>query len=319
MKKPPEFFFEWFFYILIKFGGIMKKSNKFLLLIAIICLSISFVACNSNAHNDGTSSPEIGDEAPSQGFDFITVTEARKLVYTVVLDITVLDMAKSGGEIVEKARSYGGWVENSNESTNGDRIVGYYVLRVPTEKLDEFLVEAEGKGEVSNKNVSSEDITTVYVTATARKDALEQEKADLNSLTLNTTAEIFLRSERIGQINAELGALELQINNYDSIVSYSKVTVTLSNVPQEKDKIPFGEKIGNVFRGSLRSVVVVFSSLFIAFVAAFPYIVIFAVIAAAVIGIRFLIKKRFPTMKKTKNKVINNVDLNDLNDLNDKE
>lgn len=293
----------------------MRKSIKFLLVLVIICLSLSFVACNSEAHNAGDSvSPEIGDAAPSQNFDFITVTEARKLVYTVVLDITVLDMAKSGGEIVEKARSYGGWVENSNERTNGNRIVGYYVLRVPTDKLDEFLVEAEGKGEVSNKNVSSEDITTVYVTATARKEALLQEKADLNSLTLGTTAEIFLRSERIGQINAELGALELQINNYDSLVSYSKVTITLTNVPAEKEKTPFGKKIGNVFRGSLRSVVVVFSSLFIAFVAAFPYIIIFAVIAAAVLGIRYLIKKKFPTMKKTKNNVKNNVDLTNLND-----
>lgn len=278
----------------------MRKTIKFLLVLIVVCLCLCFVACNSKDVGGSSIDGEISGSPSSQSYNFVNETESRKLVYTVNINITVADLEKTGGEIVDKVKSCGGWIQNSEEQSNPAYANNYYIVRIPTSRLDEFLSDTESKGEVTNKNITSEDITTVYVTATARKNALNEEKTALNGLTLTTTADILLRSKRISEINAELGALELEINNYNSIIDYSKVTIRLSTIYTPKEDIPFGKKIGNVFKSSIKSVGTVFKALFIVFIAVIPYVAIIGVVIFAIFGIRFLIKKYKPSWIKEK-------------------
>lgn len=279
----------------------MKKVVKVFVLMLIICISMSLFACNSDANNDMVPSEnavnaESGNSI-NQNYDFVNEGVDRKIVYNVNMNITVTDIVANGAKIVNAVKSCGGWIQSSNESTYSGRGIYYYTLRIPTAKLDEFLGQAEGTGSVNTKTITSQDITIVYVTATAKKSAIEEEIAALNALDLKTTNEILQRSARISELTAQLGALELQINSYDSITEFSTVTIELNTTPPVKENVPFGQKIGKIFKASLASVVTVFKGLSIGIVAVSPYAVIIGVIVIIVLLIRFLLKKYKPLEK----------------------
>lgn len=283
----------------------MRKFVKFFVLLLVVCLSLSLFACKQSTYS-GDGDIAISDVAESlgQNYSFVNEEIARKIVYYVNLNLTVTDIKESGEKIINLAKSQGGFLQSSNENTGSNYANYSYVLRIPTEKLDEFLGQAESQGTVNYKTVNSEDITTTYVAATARKNAIEQEIAALNGLELTSTSAILERSKRIYELTAELGALEMQINNYDSLVNYSTVTISLNTTAPEKANVPFGQKIGRIFRASIASVGTVFKALIIAFVASFPYIVIIGAVIALVFVIRFLLirYKSFAKIKFCKRK-----------------
>ena len=120
---------------------------------------------------------------------------------------------------------------NEEDYSDGECTSAYVVFRVPTEQLDTFIAAMEsGGGKVSDKRVFSTDITTSYVNATAKKTALETKKAALQALladaTLSASDKVSVISE-IAAVDTELQTIELTINEYDSLVDYSTVSVNI--------------------------------------------------------------------------------------------
>jgi hypothetical protein len=206
----------------------MKSIKIFsLLLVLILCLCCA-ISCNKSDNAAG----EIGN--PNTSAPIVNNELNRKIVYTVRLGIEADEVSPLVNSISQKCSDLGGYIESRNEQFDeGECTSATVTYRVPTEKLDEFVAAIEGNGGVESKSISSTDITTTYVDAQAKKNALVERKVlleeMLESTSMNTSERINIINE-ISAVNTELQAVELLITDYDSDVNYSTVVVSVDQV-----------------------------------------------------------------------------------------
>lgn len=274
----------------------MKKSNllKLITVMLVLTLSVVLFACNSNNYNIAPEESGKSDADVGEGTVVIGQTD-RKIVYYVTMEMYADDTTALGDTIKTQTVEKGGYMEGSSESTNNKYVYYRYILRIPTEKLDAFLTSVESGGTVNSKTVTTTDITTQYVSAQANIEALESERAALNKLLENATltSDVIAISKRISEINASLGALEKEINNYDSLIDYSTVTINVYKTQNKPaDSRNFGEKLGDLLVKSFKSIGTAFKGLLIGLTAAFPYILMLGAVATIVIFVLIVVHKK---------------------------
>lgn len=218
----------------------MKRFSKIIMLCIAIILCLCFVACNSS---DGESLGDIpSSEGAGAGKPIVNNELNRKVTYSVNISMRVDDVQKAQGTISEKSSVLGGYIQTTTENYDDGKITYVNIVyRVPTEKLDEFVSSVEGNGEITDKSVSTTDITTEYVNAQAQRNSLLERKQSLDALLSDTSVsasdKVNIINE-ISKVNAELLSIELLITQYDSEVDYSTVTVRI------REKTTFGDVFG---------------------------------------------------------------------------
>ena len=214
----------------------MKRFIQVVPLLLILTLCFLMIGCSASAPSDN-----YAPEAEENGADSSIVnTEVnRKIIYTVTMRITADDVAAAKQTITSKSSALGGYVESNNESYDDGKCERVYVTyRIPTEKLDEFISSIEGNGSIESKNVSTTDITTSYVDAEAKKNALLERKQLLEEMAeedgISTSDKLSIINE-ISEVNTELEEINLLIKGYDSKINYSTVTLTINQAPSFLD------------------------------------------------------------------------------------
>ena len=183
------------------------------------------------------------------------------------------------------------WVSSSSEYDGR----ATYVLRIKTSRLSAFLAAMSDLGEVTSCEQTSKDVSVDYYDNTARKTTLENERTRLNELlsTASEMSDILLIDKRLSEIETELGIINRTINNYDSLVEYSTVTVNLYAETQYVDyKETFGERLADAYAEGWEFA----KDLIIFLLAALPFL---AVIAGIVVLIIYL-KKRADRRKSSR-------------------
>lgn len=276
----------------------MKKKLSIIIIAALIlsCLVVSLAGCSGGVVKYGDSETGVSPSPSSDASGKIVVGDvSRKVYYTVDMSIYSADQAATSALIKSKAAECGGYVQTGRESSGEYWQDRYYTVRIPTDRLDEYVAAISEGNRVAEKYVSTIDITTEYVSVQARIDALTAERDALNTLlgSASTTADVIAISDRISDINAELGALQRELNEYDSLVDYSTVNISVykENV-EEKDDRSFGERIADIFVKSFKSIGTVAKWIFVALIAVIPYFLLLSVVGGVVFGIVILVRKK---------------------------
>lgn len=218
----------------------MKKRIVFLWA-GLLALALCLCGCSAGGGMNGDAEAPGGGsgEAPIIADDL-----GRKIVYYVDMDIETQDVAAVRDSVLAGGTAAGGYVEQRNDYGSGDDLSRVYlVFRIPTDRLDAFVNAAGEEGKVLSKRVSSTDITTEYVSASARKAAYEERKAQLEAILAEdglSASDRITVIDTISEVNAALQEIELQLTQYDSLVDYSTVRLEISRA----DNI--GEIIGTV-------------------------------------------------------------------------
>ncbi len=209
------------------------------------------VSCNGGSAGDfeATGGAGLGKES------IVNDATDRKIIYNVSIGMDADDVASAKNAVAEKLSALGGYVENSSERfSDGKCDYSELTLRIPTEKLDEFLASVEANGSISYKRVSSTDITTSYVSAEAKREALIERKAQLEQLLTEagiTTSEKLNVINEISSVSSEIKSLDLMINGYDSKLAFSTVILDIDRAPSVFEVV-----LGVVF-GAIPAIVVV--------------------------------------------------------------
>ncbi len=203
----------------------MKKTLSVLLLLTLLCLSL--FACGQSEDSSGAATPEAG-----KGESVLADTVNRKIVYTVELAIKGDDVGALKKSLTEKSTALGGYVEYTNENyDDGVCTYAFVTYRIPTEQLDAFIGNVEGAAKLTDKNVSTTDITEIYVDAQSEKASLESRRAMLEDILDGTdlsAADRISVINEIAEVNTALTKIELLIRDYDSRVGFSTVTVRIN-------------------------------------------------------------------------------------------
>lgn len=246
-----------------------------------------------------------------EGAATATATE-RKLIRNVDMDVETREYDKLLTAVENKVTELGGYIE-SMDAYNGSTYYDYrptrnasLTIRIPKDRLDDFLDTVSDLGNVTNRSENVQDVTLTYVDLESHRDALQTEQERLLQLLeqAENVEDIITIEQRLSDVRYQLESMESQLRSYDNQVDYSTVSLYIDEVevytPVEEETT--WERISTGFVDSLKSIGEGLKEAAIWFVIHIPYLVIWAVVIVIIILILKKIKKRTKRIREAEQK-----------------
>ena len=241
----------------------------------------------------GTSSPDT----PA------TQATNRKLIRTISMEVETREFEALVEKVSQRTAFFGGYTEYSS-TYNGSNYSGGRVrtstmtLRIPADKMDEFLSEVAEASNVVRRDENVSDVTLNYVDMESHKNALKaQEKRLIEMMDKAETIEDLITLEsRLGDIRYQIESMESQLRTYDNQVDYATLRLSITEV---EELTPVEEKsdwenMGEGFLRSLKNIGENIKDFFVNLVIDLPYIVLDLIkIVVVLLIVRFIAHKLF--------------------------
>ncbi len=249
---------------------------------------------------DGKYNGSTNDSVNENGFDASTGLDSdgsigendlanRKLIKRVRMEIeteqydsflvSVKSLISSSGAYIQNSTMYDRNGKNANRSAT-------LTVRVPADRLNDFTDGIYGGATVTYYNEDLDDVTASYKDIESRIESLTIELDALNKLLADAVDLQYVISlhDRITDIRYELDRYESSIRNYDELISYSTVTLYITEVKRETivDEQSTWEEIGSNLSENVSDIGEFFRRLFIDIASGIPYIIIISAIAGSI-------------------------------------
>lgn len=301
----------------------MKKYAKFWSMFLVIMITaVISVGCGSGSKSDSASSAtdemyssETADGIFNEVYDSETsasstetedVTENRKIIERLTFSLQTKEFDTLIQNIETKVKEAGGYIETS--SVDGKELeyennrYAELVIRIPSEKSDEFSTYIAENSTVINKEVNTEDVTLSYVDMESRVSALNTEKASLENLLANaqTISDIITIQDRLTEVIYEMESYESQLRTYDNLIDYTTITIYVDEVERTQivEEQTIWEEIGTNLVNNVELIGDFFVELFVVVASGLPFLIIIAIVVIVIIVI---VKK---STKKTQKKAV---------------
>lgn len=228
----------------------------------------------------------------------------RKLIRNVSMNLETREFDALTKSISDAVTFFGGYIEQADVSGNslywsGERSsrCSNLTARIPENKLDAFLTEVSGQGNVTYKNESVQDVTLQYTDITSRKKTLQMEQDRLWELlekAESIDAVIALES-RLSEVRYQLESIESQLRTLDNQIVYSTVYLSIQEVQvltsTDPDTIPV--RIQKGLSRSFNTLKISSVDFLVWFISSLPILAVFAVLVfIAVIILKKPLKRR---------------------------
>ena len=246
-------------------------------------------------------SGEQGTDTNGTEFEQVEgVNTEQKLIKTVNMSAETTEFDTLVADVRAKTESAGGYVENSD--VGGDYGMdmtryAYFVLRIPADKLDDFVGEVKNASNVRTFGESTEDVTLQYTDLDTHIKALREELNALFSMMEQATSmkDILAIQSQITEVRYEIEKYESQLRVYDNQVTYSTVYLDLYEVNRESSTAgtTFGERVKIKFNDNLYQMGQGFQNFMVGLLGGLPILLPIVVICVVVVVVlRKLWKKR---------------------------
>lgn len=228
----------------------------------------------------------------------------RKLIRNVSMHLETREFDALTKSISDAVTFFGGYMEQSDVSGNSlywsderSSRCSNLTARIPENKLDAFLTEVSGQGNVTYKNESVQDVTLQYTDITSRKKTLQMEQDRLWELlekAESIDAVIALES-RLSEVRYQLESIESQLRTLDNQIVYSTVYLSIQEVQvltsTDPDTIPV--RIQKGLSRSFNTLKISSVDFLVWFISSLPILAVFAVLVfIAVIILKKPLKRR---------------------------
>lgn len=252
-----------------------------IILVLLVCASMALTGCakmgESTADEAYPASPPydeavaykpgaIGSQSGENDNSIADILAGRKIIRNAELKVQTLEFDAFLEGVSTKLNELGGYVESRTVNERDNYWKSSYqqlrsanmVLRIPAEKLDGFLNAVDGMGNVVSRNENVADVTESYTDTEAKLASLRTEYDTLLGLLekAQDLQQILTLQERLTSVRYEMESLEGRLNNYDSEIAFSKVTMNVSEVERETpvEKESFGQEVSRRFKESAQDV-----------------------------------------------------------------
>lgn len=224
-----------------------------------------------------------GEEIPDQQ------SNESKLVYTAFVSIETITYDETLQKIRQMTDQFGGYFENSDTSNYGSYRYASYTIRIPSENYRSFVSAANEMQMVVAFNESVENVTSDYYDTQSRLDSAKKELEGYEELYAEATdiEDMLVIKGYINDVQYRIDWLSGELRNYDSLVGYSTVNVSVSEVAklrgQDAPAIGFGARLGSAFRNGWENFTNGLENFAIGFAENFMGWIIFLAIVAVVV------------------------------------
>ncbi|MBQ6569522.1 MAG: DUF4349 domain-containing protein [Clostridia bacterium] len=310
----------------------MKKLS---IIVLILCLLLTFGSC---AKKDSYNEPdeyeasfdyknteeaigEINDRSSDKNGSGEQVNENvstqndvanRKLIKDVYMEVETQNFDGFMDSLNKLIAQFGGYTERSEINGRSHYYNDYrdatVVIRIPADNVDKFVSGVSDNGTVIGKTEEVTDVTLTYVDLESRIKALKTEEQTLLKLLENAASmeDTLTIQSRLSDIRYELESYQSRLRTLDSLISYSTVTITVtevektSTVPTEKQSI--WQEISTRFSDSWYDVTHGLRAFFVWFAGSLPHIIFWCVIIGAITAVIIAVTKGKRKKNTKKNK-----------------
>lgn len=243
----------------------------------------------------------------------LIVNSTDKIIYTGSANIETQDFDKTLEGVGKLVTDSGGYIQSSSISGNDyySNGSGYrsasYVLCIPVQKFDAVMNNLSSLGNVPYSSMNADNITQQYTDSQARLTARQTEEKRLLELLskANTVEDMLAIEDHLSDVRYEIESLSAQIKNWDTLISYSTLTLNVSEVTLYTDGVPstagYGSQLVAALKNSAKHVWQFLKNLLKFIIAALPVLALIAVIGVPVFfGVRKIIRKRKDKISKDK-------------------
>ena len=287
----------------------MKMKKLFALTLALLVVVSLFAGCGAKSEAmDAPAADAPAADAPAENYggamdDGLSTStdvgqssmpENQKIIITRNLEAQTEEMDPLLASINQKINQLGGYIEAQN-IYNGSAYASYryryanLTIRIPADKLDQFISHVAENSNVVSESTTTENITLSYVAVESRISVLEAERDRLLEFMEQTEnmEDLLLIEERLTEVVAELEKVTAQLRTYDNLVTYSTVNLYLEEVVEytevEEEPETVWERIASGFSKSIKNVGNGLVDFFVWVIVALPYLILWGAIIAVVV------------------------------------
>lgn len=218
---------------------------------------------------------------------------ARKLIKTYNLSVETEEFEQFNQFIQNKIKELSGYIQDMNEYNGSsfarqkERKYSNLTIRIPVDRVDDFLQIVGDKANIINQSVGVEDVTMNYVDTETRKKSLEIEQQRLlEFMSQAETVEDMLNiEERLADVRYRIESLTSTLKTYDNLVEYTTIYMSIDEVEEYTEPEPetFGDQISSAFSSGWEHLVDFLQAFAVFFIEALPILLLLGVIALIIV------------------------------------
>lgn len=303
-------------------------KNKMYAVLTVVCVMVSLCGCGGSASSfDSVASMETANDMADSNWgggyydeewvaeetieteaeiteldENVVVSDNRKLIKTVDMRVETKEFDQVMVTLEDEIASLGGYIENS-EIYNGSSFSDYrsersasLTIRIPKQRLEEFLETVSGIVNVVRCSENVDDVTLAYVDVESHKNALQTEQTRLLELLemAETVDDILRIEERLSSVRYQLESMESQLRTYDNKIDYSTVYLDVEEVHEltPVTEETTWERIAGGFLESIENIVTGLKELLIWFIVHSPYFILYALFVGVIVLIIKVVEKK---------------------------
>ena len=174
---------------------------------------------------------DAGSSQQSAISDNGNIRQNKKLILTANMSLETQDLDALLENLLPAVERYGGYVQSSSiGSRNGNSRYYNATIRIPAGRYNDFLGEVKSSGNSTFFFVNATATTEIYTDIEARLNSLKAQEAKVLEFydKAETIEDLMSVESRLSDIRYEIEYLEAQIKNYDLLVSYSTLNLTVN-------------------------------------------------------------------------------------------
>jgi hypothetical protein len=216
----------------------------------------------------------------------------RMIIYNADVNLAVERFSDLPEKIAALAGEFGGYVaESSVSGMPGEPRQGLWRLRVPASRFQDVLDAVRPLGEIRSLATNSNDVSEEYYDVEARVRNQKQEEARLLKLLDDRTGkleEVLAVERELARVRGEIERLEGRLRVLVDLTSLSTITLHVEEIGpfHPAEEATFAARLGRSFHNSLGALVAFAQAAAIFFVAIVPWLVVPALLFAAVLVVR---------------------------------
>ena len=235
----------------------MKRSKMLKIMMMIIATSLTLTACDPGSSS--VRSTAMGSASPGTSFDSAyesaymdngivevsqsvkstsssgagdqhSQTENLKLIRTVNMDLEVETdqyLKPAVNDLIQKAHGLGGYASYNNIDAYEMRASANLELKIPKNKVDQFLDDVNGSYKVNSLSDRSEDVTTQYIDTETRlqvKEAARDKYMGYLEAAENVT-ELLEIEDRLNDTIEDIESSKAVLKSLDNRIDYTAISI----------------------------------------------------------------------------------------------
>jgi len=210
--------------------------------IAVLILLVLLGACQQKPRwtifpPNGKSSEYAADEAaPDASFAFTSnsqsptpITTERKLIKTGTIEFEVDNVEKTKTAIGDLVKESNGYISSDDQNNYAGTPRFSQVVRIPTDKLDDFIVKIEALAKnVDQKSISTQDVTEEFIDVETRLATKKELEARYHEILkqAKTVTDILEVETQLNNVRGEIESMEGRLKYLNNQTALSTITVT---------------------------------------------------------------------------------------------